>query len=245
MSKHLRTMLFVLLSMSLSHMVYANSYQNALNNFNKSPQIRSFFNSAYGYAIFPTVGKGGFGLGGAHGKGRVYRRGALVGKASLNQITVGFQFGGQAFSQIVFFEDERSLKDFTSGSFEFGAQATAVAITIGAQAHAGTTGTSSGASLEVDDPGLQTAKYYKGMATFIHVKGGLMYEASVGGQKFLYTPLGADKARALSRPQRRPVYRTTTPTADNTVRGQQPATVSESGATTYAVDPIEPVRELD
>lgn len=238
MSKHLNTLLLLLIAMSLSHLAWSNSYQAALNNFKKSPQVRSFFNKAYGYAIFPTVGKGGIGLGGAHGKGLVYRRGTRVGKVSLNQITVGFQFGGQAFSQIIFFQDARALKEFSSGSFEFGAQATAVAITIGAQAQLGTTGASTGATLEIDEPGLQAATYYKGMATFVHVKGGLMYEASVGGQKFIYKPLGKTKAGVGVTSRKRPV-------SGSALSEQVPATTSESGATTYAVDPIEPVRELD
>jgi lipid-binding SYLF domain-containing protein len=147
-----------------------------------------YFSHAYGYALFPTIGKGGIGIGGAHGSGRVYAKGKYVGDTSMTQLTVGLQLGGQAFSQIIFFEDERSFKEFTSGNFEFGAQASAVAITAGASASAGTTGSTAGASGGKKDA-TTAGKYHKGMAVFTVAKGGLMYEAALGGQKFSYKPL--------------------------------------------------------
>lgn len=106
----------------------------------------------------------------------------------MTQLTVGLQLGGQAFSQIIFFEDKRAFDEFTNGNFEFGAQATAVAITAGASAAATTTGDSASASGGKHDA-TTVGKYHNGMATFTVAKGGLMYEASVGGQKFSYTPL--------------------------------------------------------
>ena len=127
--------------------------------------------------------------GGAYGKGRVYEQGKHVGNTSMTQVTVGFQLGGQAYSQIIFFEDKRAFDEFTSGNFEFGAQATAVAITAGASAAATTTGSAAGASGGRHDATTAGAGYHKGMATFTVATGGLMYEASVGGQKFSYTPL--------------------------------------------------------
>lgn len=149
-----------------------------------------FFEESYGYAVFPTIGKGGVGIGGARGSGRVYKQGAHVGDTTMTQLTVGFQLGGQAYSQIIFFEDERAYKEFTSENFEFGAQATAVAITAGASAQAGTTGAGSAASSG------RTTKtggdYYKGMAVFTVAKGGLMYEATLGGQKFSFKPKKSD-----------------------------------------------------
>ena len=148
----------------------------------------TYFGHAYGYAVFPTIGKGGIGVGAAHGSGRVYAQGRWVGNTSMNQLTVGLQLGGQAFSQIIFFQDERSLKEFTSGNFEFGAQASAVAITAGASASAGTTGGSAGASGGKKDA-TTAGEYHKGMAVFTIAKGGLMYEAAIGGQKFSYKPL--------------------------------------------------------
>jgi lipid-binding SYLF domain-containing protein len=120
----------------------------------------------------------------------VYKKGTYVGDASMTQVSVGFQIGGEGFREIVFFEDERSYNDFTKGSFEFGADATAVAITAGAGASAGTTGTTAGASSGQHDA-TTSGKYYKGMATFVIVKGGAMAGVSVGGQKFSYKPKSA------------------------------------------------------
>ena len=165
----------------------ADKYDDATKAFRNAGESGKFFEHCYGYALFPSIGKGGFGIGGAHGSGRVYAHGAHVGDASMTQVTVGFQLGGQMYSQIVFFEDERALKDFTSGSFEFGAQATAVAITAGASAQAATTRAS--ASAGTSEQKTKTAgSYERGMAVFTAVKGGLMYEASIGGQKFGYKP---------------------------------------------------------
>jgi lipid-binding SYLF domain-containing protein len=105
----------------------------------------------------------------------------------MTQITVGAQLGGQAYSQMIFFQDKRAFDTFTGGNFEFGAQATAVAITAGASAQAGTTGAAAGAS-GTQSHAKNVASYSNGMAVFTVAKGGLMYEASIGGQKFGYTP---------------------------------------------------------
>jgi lipid-binding SYLF domain-containing protein len=163
----------------------ADDYADTIKVFRNAGQSSKFFGSSYGYAVFPTIGKGGIGIGGAHGSGRVYEKGAYVGDTSMTQITVGLQLGGQAYSQIIFFQDKRAFDEFTSGNFEFGAQATAVAITAGAQAQAGTTGTSAGAS-GTQGRATTAGEYQKGMAVFTMAKGGLMYEASIGGQKFSY-----------------------------------------------------------
>jgi lipid-binding SYLF domain-containing protein len=167
--------------------VLADDYDDTIAVFKNAGQSAKFFKNSYGYAVFPTIGKGGVGVGGAHGKGRVYEKGAYIGDAKMTQLTVGLQFGGQAFSQIIFFENEKALKEFTTGNFEFGAQATAVAITAGASAQAGTTGSSAGASGN-NEAGKATATgaYRNGMAVFTVAKGGLMYEATLGGQKFSY-----------------------------------------------------------
>jgi len=151
----------------------------------KAGESGKFFGTAYGSAVFPTVGKGGVGVGGAYGKGRVYQQGKHIGDTSLSQLTVGLQLGGQAYSEIIFFEDERALKEFTNGNFEFGADVSAVAITAAAGASASTTGSSAGASGGKNDA-KTVGSYHKGMATFTVAKGGLMYEASIGGQKFSY-----------------------------------------------------------
>ena len=166
----------------------ADSYSKTIDVFKKSPQVQPFFKNAYGYAVFPTVGKGGFVVGGSYGTGKVYRKGKATGMAKLVKGTIGFQLGGQAFSQMIFFEDKRAYDEFTSGSFEFDGSASAVAITAGAQAQAGTAGASAGASAGPATGTQAKRDYTKGMAVFIHTKGGLMYEASIGGQKFGFEP---------------------------------------------------------
>jgi hypothetical protein len=123
--------------------------------FQDAGESASFFKKSYGYAVFPTIGKAGLGIGGAHGSGCVFEKGKQVGTAKMNQLSFGWQAGAQGYSLLVFFEDDRAFKDFTSGNFEFGAKASAVAITAGASAGAGTQGTSSGASARKegrDDP---------------------------------------------------------------------------------------------
>ncbi|MCK4932794.1 MAG: lipid-binding SYLF domain-containing protein [Candidatus Aminicenantes bacterium] len=129
------------------------------------PGMQAWFKEAYGYVVFPSVGKAGFGIGGARGKGLVYEQRKLVGKSTLTQVTIGLQFGGQAFSEVVFFKDKTAFDDFTRENFEFGAQVSAVALTTGASAD---------------------LAYNGGVAIVTATKGGLMYEASVGGQKFDY-----------------------------------------------------------
>jgi len=141
------------------------SYKDAVKEFKKSKSAAPFFKNSYGYAIFPTVGKGGIGIGGSYGKGRVYVHGKYVADTSLSQVTYGFQLGGQAFSQIMFFKNANAWSTFKTGKFELGAQATAVAATAGVSAN---------------------ADYDHGIAIFTVAKGGLMYEAAVGGQAFTY-----------------------------------------------------------
>ncbi len=187
-----RSGLLVALVMSfvaLSPLHAAEDYSGTINVFKTSPVAKPYFDNAYGYAVFPTIGKGGVGIGGAHGKGQVYRGGKVTGKTSVTQLTIGLQLGGQAFSQIIFFQDKRAYDEFTSGNFEFGAQATAVAITAGATAQAGTGGAGASATAGRGDAGKQETGYNGGMAIFTYVKGGLMYEASLGGQKFNFKPI--------------------------------------------------------
>jgi lipid-binding SYLF domain-containing protein len=165
----------------------ADKYEDTASLFRNAGESNAFFSSAYGYALFPTIGKAGFGIGGAHGSGRVYAGGEHEGDTTMNQLSIGFQLGGQGFSQIIFFEDKRSYTEFTSGNFEFGADAGAVALTAAAGASASTKGSSAGASGGSKNAETVAGGYYKGMATFTIAKGGLMYEASVSGQKFSYT----------------------------------------------------------
>ena len=183
---------FVLLVMAIlvsssANVAHADKYSDAIETFKRSDVVKPFFKNAYGYAVFPTIGKGGIGIGGAYGKGQVYRGGEVTGIAKMFKGTIGFQLGGQAFSEIIFFQDKRAYEEFTSGEFEFDATASAVAITGGAQAEAGTQGAS--ASAGAGGPGAQAeTTYHKGMIVFVHTKGGLMYEAAIGGQKFSFKP---------------------------------------------------------
>jgi lipid-binding SYLF domain-containing protein len=157
--------------------------QQTLERFRSLAETNSFLSQAVGYAIFPTIGKGGIGIGGAYGEGCVYKGGARSGSVKMGQVTFGFQLGGQAYSQLVIFKSGDAYDTFTKGSFEFGADATAVALTYGAQAGVGTKGASASAGEQSGG-----AEWYRGMAVFTLAKGGLMYEASVGGQKFDFKP---------------------------------------------------------
>ena len=170
-------------------LAWADEYSDTIEVFKKAGESSKFFDNSYGYAVFPSIGKGGLGVGAAHGKGRVYEQGKYVGDTSMTQVSVGFQAGGQAYSQIVFFQDKRAFDEFTNGNFEFGAGVSAVAITAGVSGSAGTTGSSSGASGGKNDANTR-GTYHKGMAVFTVAKGGLMYEASLGGQKYNYKPKG-------------------------------------------------------
>ena len=127
--------------------------------------MSNLFTNAYGYVIFPNVGKGGIGIGGAAGNGAVYQKGKLIGMAKMTQVTIGFQWGGQAYREVIFFESKEDLDRFKENKIEFSAQASAVAATAGASAN---------------------VKYQNGIMIFTQIKGGLMYEASVGGQKFKF-----------------------------------------------------------
>jgi lipid-binding SYLF domain-containing protein len=136
------------------------------------PGLSRFFEHSVGWAVFPTVGKGAIGIGAAYGGGVLFQGGQAVGTCTLTQVTVGLQLGGQAYSEIIFFETAEALADFKKGSFALAAQVSAVAAAAGASAD---------------------AKYQLGVAVFTVAKGGLMYEASVGGQKFSFEPFGAKK----------------------------------------------------
>ena len=127
--------------------------------------MKNLFDKAYGYVIFPNVGKGGIGIGGAAGNGAAYQRGVLIGMAKMTQITIGFQWGGQAYREVIFFETKIDLDRFKENKIELSAQASAVAVTAGASAN---------------------VKYTNGVMIFSQIKGGLMYEATVGGQKFKF-----------------------------------------------------------
>ncbi|QDE29829.1 YSC84-related protein [Shewanella polaris] len=177
----------VLLSFAFSVPSFASdeAYNDAITNFKKADESRSLFNTAYGYAIFPSVAKGGIGIGAAYGNGRVFQGDNYMGDSTLTQLSIGFQLGGQAYSEIIFFKDAKAYNEFTSGSFEFSAQASAVAINLGANAQVGTTGNSAGAG-QAGSNHAAAAAYINGMAIFTAAKGGLMFEAALAGQSFTF-----------------------------------------------------------
>ncbi len=169
---------------------WASSYSEAIRVFSNAGESGRYFKTAYGYAIFPAIGKGGFFIGGAYGEGKVFVGDKHVGNSTMTQFTAPLSFGGQAFSQIIFFEHEQAFKDFTAGNFEFSAQASAVVVTAGASAEANTGGgTAAGISGGRNDAATFSGGYRKGMAVFTVATGGLMFEAALGGQKFTYMPL--------------------------------------------------------
>lgn len=138
--------------------------KEAIADFKKTdPEIRKFFSSAYGYAIFPAIGKGGLGIGGATGKGIVFKAGSPIADCKMTQLTIGLQAGGQKYAEVIFFETAKAFERFVGDKFEFAAQVSAVALKSGVS---------------------KDAKYRDGLLVFTRAIGGLMYEASLGGQKF-------------------------------------------------------------
>ncbi len=158
--------------------------KDTVEKFRQLGNVPEMMAESYGYAVLPTIGKGGIGIGGAGGTGCVFAGGKHTGKVSMGQITIGWQLGGQAYSQIILFRNVDVYNDFTRGQFEFSADATAVALTYGAAAGASTQGASASAG---DTRAVGSWK--RGMAVFTLAKGGLMYEASIGGQKFKFKPI--------------------------------------------------------
>lgn len=148
--------------------IIADSHTAKTEFIKSDPLMKALFDKAYGYVIFPNVGKGGLGIGGAAGNGVVYEQNKRVGMAKLSQVSIGFQAGGQAYREVIFFETKSEMDRFKESRFEFSAQASAVAVTEGASAN---------------------VKYTDGVMVFTMQKGGLMYEASIGGQKFKFNKL--------------------------------------------------------
>lgn len=155
-------------SRSKKNKIIADSKMAKIEFMKTDPLMEGLFDKAYGYAVFPNVGKGGFGIGGAAGNGVVYEQSVLVGMAKLSQLSIGFQAGGQAYREVIFFESKKDMERFKDSQLEFAAQVSAVAVTAGASAN---------------------VKYTEGVMVFTMQKGGLMYEASVGGQQFKFNKL--------------------------------------------------------
>ena len=180
------TLLFTL-STSVEAARKVKDQSDTIDDFKKIEVVEPFFGTAHAYAVFAKIGKGGLGIGGAHGKGQMYVGGKVVGFTSMSDISIGLQAGGQSYAQVIFFENAASLEDFTSGNFEFKASASAVAVQASADASAGTEGAGSSASgTKTGDKSATGAKYQEGIAVFTMAKGGLMYAATIAGQKYTY-----------------------------------------------------------
>ena len=193
MKTMLRNFLLVSAMMLAANAALADSYDDAIGVFKQAGQSASFFSKSYAYAVLPTVAKGGLWVGAAHGRGRVYRQGRYIADTWMTQVSAGFQAGGQAYSEIIFFEDERALRQFMSGHFELGADVGAVAITASLEASA-TTGVGATATVSGSQDDAATAgAYHHGTAVFTLAKGGAMYEAAVAGQKFSYRDIKVAK----------------------------------------------------
>ena len=155
-------------SSSKKNKIIADSNAVKAEFIEKDALMKGLFEKAYGYVIFPNVGKGGFGIGAAAGNGAVYEHNKLIGMAKLSQLSIGFQAGAQTYREVIFFESKKEMERFKDSRFEFSAQVSAVAVTEGASAN---------------------VKYTNGVMVFTMQKGGLMYEASIGGQKFKFNKL--------------------------------------------------------
>jgi lipid-binding SYLF domain-containing protein len=175
----------------------------------QDPTLGVFMKNSYGYAIFPTIGKGGAGLGMAYGHAEVYEQGNFVGYADMTQGTIGLQLGGESFAELIVFQNKDALESFQSGDFEFAANASAVAATAGAGA---------------------TAQYTDGVAVFVRVNGGLMAEAVIGGQKFAYAPLNPSDTPTASNVQNAPATPSAPVTPSATVT--PPASVTPTATVT-------------
>lgn len=189
MNRLVKTWCFAAVLILSAGIANAGKYSDTIDVFRHAGESGAFFNHSYAYAVFPTVGEGGFVVGAALGKGRVYVHGEHIGDAVMKQLSAGFQAGGKVYSQIIFFKDKHALEQFESGNFEFAAGASATAITAEVGAKAATNGTSHQASLTDHDADIE-GHYNDGMAVFTVAKGGLMYAATIAGQHFTYKERG-------------------------------------------------------
>jgi len=163
-------------------------YSDTIKLFRQNDVIKPYFASAYAYAVWPSIAKGGLGIGAATGLGQVYLDGKVTGFSRIINISFGFQAGGQVYSQVIFFKNKAAYDRFTSGRFQFDAQASAVAVTASAQASAGTEGGQATAGAGGSGTARATG-YHNGMQVFTMAKGGLMYQAAIAGQKYRFKRL--------------------------------------------------------
>jgi lipid-binding SYLF domain-containing protein len=186
-----------LILLGLAFSAHAQRNRNAdvsetVELFRSIPQVAPYFQSAYGYAVWPRIARGGFFVGGSRGRGDIFIGGAMVGTSTLVEASIGLQAGGQTYRQIIFFQNAEAYQSFAKDGFEFDAQAQAVAVTASAEAGAGTTGarTSAGAGSPNTAAG---GGYSKGMQIFTMAEGGLMYKATIAGQRYNFEAVGGSE----------------------------------------------------
>ncbi|MGD8808021.1 MAG: YSC84-related protein [Gammaproteobacteria bacterium] len=160
----------------------------AVELFRNIPQVAPYFDASYGYAVWPRIGRGGLGIGASRGRGQVYVNGQLTGFSTHTEVSIGLQAGGQTYRQIVFFQNREAYEKFTRDSFEFDASAQAVAVTASAEAGAGTTGARTSAGVGSPNAAVGGG-YTNGMQIFTMAEGGLMYKATIAGQRYNFEPI--------------------------------------------------------
>lgn len=171
---------------SVAHAQRVRDVTETVELFRGIPQVAPYFESSYGYAVWPRIGRGGLGIGASRGRGQVYVNGQMTGFSTMTEVSVGLQAGGQAYRQIIFFESREIYDRFTQSTFEFDASASAVAVTASAQAGAGTTGARAAAGAGSPTSTATATGYVNGMQTFTMAEGGLMYQATIAGQRYRF-----------------------------------------------------------
>jgi len=164
-------------------------FSPTIKMFQEISRVKPYFESAYGYAVWRTIARGGLGIGAATGRGQVYVNGEVVGFSRLIDVSIGLQAGGQAYRQVIFFENKEAFDTFARGNFEFDAQASAVAVTASAQASSGTQGSQASAGAGSPSTAAAAAGYQNGLRVFTMAAGGLMYQATIAGQKYSFRPV--------------------------------------------------------
>jgi lipid-binding SYLF domain-containing protein len=165
-------------------------FSETIGLFRGIPEVSAYFDNAYGYVVWRRIARGGLGIGAATGRGQVYINGQVVGFSRLIDISIGLQAGGQAYRQIIFFENQAAYETFTKGNFEFDAQASAVAVTASAQASSGTQGSQATAGAAGSPTAAGSGgRYHNGTQVFTMAAGGLMYQATIAGQKYSFDPV--------------------------------------------------------
>lgn len=176
--------------LAFANATWADKFDDAIASFKSSPKSSTYFEKAYGYAVFPEIGKAGLIVGGEHGDGQVYVKGKQVGTASLTSLSVGAQAGAKEYAEIIFFHKQSDFDKFRGGEFQLAGNMEATLITMNASASAGTE-TSSAEASTTKYNAATGGGYNNGVAVFVVARGGLMAGIAVGGQKIKYQATGA------------------------------------------------------